>query len=162
MRFCLCALISAALTAPSFAPEPAIAFSPAASSSPRQSASRAYTPRPGSPERKAVLDAVRGHLGIKNQFEVLHLKINQGWAFFRGNALYFEQGEKLEVDSIMALLKRAEKSGKRVWQVESIWSLEKDSDQPLENYLEMFRKRQRDDRIPADIFPEDIMKPQAN
>ncbi|HSE96626.1 MAG TPA: hypothetical protein VLD57_00055 [Blastocatellia bacterium] len=28
-------------------------------------------------------------------------------------------------------------------------------------YLESFRKRQREDRIPADIFPEDIIRPQS-
>lgn len=126
-----------------------------------QSASRAYTPRPGSPERKAILDAIRDRLGIKNQFEVAHMKVSQGWAFFRGNALVFEQGEKVEVDSVMALLKQAGKESKKAWQVEHLWSLSSDSDQPLENYLEEFRKRQRDGRIPADIFPEDIIKPRT-
>lgn len=126
-----------------------------------QDVGRAYTPRPGSPERKAILDAVRERLGISNQFEVIHMKVNRQWAFFRGNALVFEGREKLEVDSVMALLRRAEESGKQVWQVEHIWSLERDSDRPFESYLESFRKRQREDRIPADIFPEDIIRPQS-
>lgn len=146
MRFYLCATVSIILTTLSFA---------------SQDASRTYTPRPGTPERKAILDAVRARLAIKNQFEVDHMKVSREWAFFRGNALVFEQGEKLEVDSVMALLKQVKKGGKRAWQVEQIWSLGKDSDQPMENYLEAFRKRQQDDLIPADIFPDDVIKPQT-
>ncbi|HWP42512.1 MAG TPA: hypothetical protein VNO14_04705 [Blastocatellia bacterium] len=144
MRTLLCVLVSMALAAACFA---------------AQTKGRAYTPRPGTPERRAILDSVRSHLGIKNQFEVAHMKVNEGWAFFRGNALVFEQGEKLEVDSVMALLRQVDRGGKKTWQVESLWSLEKNSDQPMENFLEIFRRRQRDDRIPADIFPEDVMKP---
>lgn len=146
MRFYLFALILISLTTAGFA---------------SQDAGRAYAPRAGSPERKAILDAVRARLEIKNQFEVDHMKVNREWAFFRGNALVFEQGEKLEVDSVMALLKQVQKGGKKAWQVEHIWSLGKDSDQPMENYLEAFRKRQQSDLIPADIFPDDIIKPQS-
>lgn len=49
---------------------------------------QAYTPPAGSPERKAIMNALRG--GVQTEFkqavifEVEHLKVNRGWAFLRG------------------------------------------------------------------------------
>jgi hypothetical protein len=45
---------------------------------------KATTPPQGSPERKAVLDAVRVRLQLKSQFKVYHLKLNGNWAYFHG------------------------------------------------------------------------------
>ena len=52
------------------------------------SAEAVSTPKPGSPERKAILDAVRGPIEkeLKQEviFRVNHLKVKDGWAFLKG------------------------------------------------------------------------------
>ena len=50
--------------------------------------SSTYTPAPGSPERKAIADALRApverELKQKVVFKIDHLKLKDGWAFLRG------------------------------------------------------------------------------
>ena len=47
-----------------------------------------YTPKPGSPERKQIMDALRAPVeaALKKsvEFKVDHLKVKNGWAFMRG------------------------------------------------------------------------------
>ena len=47
-----------------------------------------YTPKPGSPERKQIMDALRAPVetALKKsvEFKVDHLKVKGGWAFMRG------------------------------------------------------------------------------
>ena len=47
-----------------------------------------YTPKPGSPERKQIMDALRAPVeaALKKsvEFKVDHLKVKSGWAFMRG------------------------------------------------------------------------------
>lgn len=47
-----------------------------------------YTPKPGSPERKQIMDALRAPVeeALKKsvEFKVDHLKVKSGWAFLRG------------------------------------------------------------------------------
>jgi hypothetical protein len=47
-----------------------------------------YTPKPGSPERKQMMDALRAPVekALKKsvEFKVDHLKVKSGWAFMRG------------------------------------------------------------------------------
>ena len=49
------------------------------------------TPKPGSAERKAIMDALRKPVQKATKFPVIfrvgHLKVLNGWAFFSGNAL---------------------------------------------------------------------------
>lgn len=50
--------------------------------------SATYTPKPGSPERKQIMDALRApvekSLKKSAEFKVDHLKVKSGWAFMRG------------------------------------------------------------------------------
>jgi hypothetical protein len=47
-----------------------------------------YTPKTGSPERKAIIDALRAPVEAKLKqkvvFQVDHLKVQSGWVFVRG------------------------------------------------------------------------------
>lgn len=51
-------------------------------------ADAAETPEPGSPERKAILECIRvpvqKEIGIPVVFRVSHLKVEEGWAFLKG------------------------------------------------------------------------------
>jgi hypothetical protein len=53
--------------------------------------SRPYTPPPGDPERKAIMDALRTpverELRRRVIFKVDHLNVQDGWAFMRGAPL---------------------------------------------------------------------------
>ncbi len=53
--------------------------------------SRPYTPSPGDPERKAIMDALRTpverELHKRVVFKVDQLKVQEGWAFMRGTPL---------------------------------------------------------------------------
>jgi len=69
-------------------------------------------PAPGSPERGALLDAVRAALGLNAQasrFKVLHLRRAGVWAYFEGNELVPLEGrEWQETDlTVKALLRFA-------------------------------------------------------
>lgn len=88
-------------------------------------ASAAYTPVKGSRERAAIMDALRVPVmkwyrreGYPRKviFQVVHLKVQNGWAYFSGSALKAD-GSQFEQDymndGIDAILR---KRGKR-WQV---------------------------------------------
>jgi hypothetical protein len=87
------------------------------------------TPKPGTPERKAIMDALRQPVMkvVKQKviFNVGHLKVEDGWAFMMGNAVK-EDGSSLgdeflwgEVSALLRL-----KSGK--WEVLQ-WSFATDT-----------------------------------
>jgi hypothetical protein len=116
-----------------------------------------YTPQKGTPERKAILDAVRARLKTGNQFEVDHLKVNQRWAYFRGNAVVFTEGEKVETDSVQALLERRNTNGKSTWIVSEIWNLEHGgTEDQFKQFVGRVAKRRKADGIPEKIFPEQL------
>lgn len=116
-----------------------------------------YTPEKGSPERKAILDAVRQKLKISNQFEVQHLKADQRWAFFTGNALVIIDGEKVETDSIQALLEKRTIGGKHSWVVVELWNLEQSGTEAgAKRFAERVRQRQKAERIEKAILPDDL------
>ena len=116
-----------------------------------------YTPEKGTPERKAILDAVRAKLKTGNQFEVDHLKANLKWAYFRGNAVVFTEGEKVETDSIQALLERRNVNGKSAWMVLEIWNLEQGgTEDQFKQFVGRVSKRRKTEGIPGKIFPEQL------
>ena len=115
----------------------------------------AYTPAKGASERKAMLDAVRAELKTKDQFEVDHLKASGRWAYFRGNAVVFTEGEKVETDSVQALLERKDVNGKSAWVVLEIWNLERgETEDQFKQFVGRVSQRRRADGIPEKIFPE--------
>lgn len=118
---------------------------------------RVYTPDKGTPERKAILDSVRAKLKTKNQFEVNYLKANQRWAYFRGNAVVFTEDEKIETDSVQALLEKGAVGGKSSWVVVEVWNLEQQgTEEGFRKFVEGLRRRQKDKGIPEQVLPEQL------
>jgi hypothetical protein len=121
-------------------------------------AGKATTPAPGSPERKALLDAVRVRLMLKSQFKVYHLKLNGKWAYFHGGEVVDAgEGELQETDlDVKVLLERKQIRGAPLWVVAELWTLPTDDKFPYKNFVMRNRRRQKLSRVPADIFPADM------
>ncbi|HEV2800541.1 MAG TPA: hypothetical protein VGW12_08595 [Pyrinomonadaceae bacterium] len=119
---------------------------------------KATTPAQGTPERKAVLDAVRARLKLKSQFKVYHLKLNGDWAYFHGGEVVDAgEGELQETDlDVKALLERKQSAGKSTWVVAEIWTLPTDDTLSYKTFVERARRRQKTSNIPSDIFPSDM------
>lgn len=96
------------------------------------SAEAVSTPKPGSPERKAILDALRAPVaGVLKQeviFRVNHLKVKDGWAFLKGKPRTKDdkpidyrgtpyEEEAKTADEILVAVLRYEGKGER-WRVE--------------------------------------------
>ncbi|HEX8633751.1 MAG TPA: hypothetical protein VF703_06310 [Pyrinomonadaceae bacterium] len=116
------------------------------------------TPAQGSPERKAVLDAVRVRLQLKSQFKVYHLKLKGNWAYFHGGeVLDAGEGELQETDlDVKALLERKQIGGKPLWTVAELWTLPTEDKFPYKNFVARTRRRQKLSKTPPDIFPADM------
>jgi len=119
---------------------------------------KATTPAQGSPERKAVLDAVRVRLQLKSQFKVYHLKLNGNWAYFHGGEVVDAgEGELQETDlDVKALLERKQIDGKPLWVVAELWTLPTDDKFSYKSFVARTRRRQKLSNTPADIFPADM------
>ena len=124
----------------------------------RAGASAATTPAQGTPERKAMLDAVRVRLMLKSQFKVYHLKLKGNWAYFHGGEVVDAGGGELqETDlDVRALLERKQIDGKPLWVVAELWTLPTDDKFPYKNFVMRTRRRQKLSGVPADIFPSDM------
>lgn len=123
-----------------------------------KAAAVATTPAMGSPERKAVLDAVRARLKLKSQFKVYHLKLNGDWAYFHGGEVVDAgEGELQETDlDVKALLERKQTGGKTAWVVAEMWTLPTDDKLSYKTFVTRARQRQKASNVPADIFPADM------
>ena len=115
-------------------------------------------PAAGSPERKAVLDAVRARLKSRSQFRVYHLKLSGDWAYFHGGEVVDTgEGESQETDlDVRALLERKQTGGKASRVVAEIWTLPTDDKLSYESFVARARRRQKAANAPADIFPADM------
>ena len=124
----------------------------------KSGAQKAATPAQGSPERKAVLDAVRVRLLLKSQFKVYHLKLNGNWAYFHGGEVVDAgAGELQETDlDVKALLERKQIGGKPLWTVAELWTLPTEDKFPHKNFVARTRRRLKLSNVPADIFPSDM------
>lgn len=112
----------------------------------------AVTPPPGSAERKAVLDALRGEIqklhGINAVFTVRYLKVLKGWAWIEtspGSADGSNQYE--EVSALLC------KTGAK-WKVAELACSEEDNEECLgsPNYFKGLKKRFP--KMPTRILPE--------
>jgi hypothetical protein len=123
-----------------------------------QSGVGATTPAQGTPERKAVLDAVRVRLMLKSQFKVYHLKLKGNMAYFHGGEVVDAgEGELKETDlDVRALLERKQIDGKPLWVVAELWTLPTEDKFPYKNFVARVRRRQKLARLPADIFPSNM------
>ena len=124
----------------------------------QSSTGKAVTPTQGTPERKAVLDAVRARLKLTSQFKVYHLKLNGNWAYFHGGEVVDAgEGELQETDlDVKALLERKTSGGKTSWVVSEIWTLPTDDKLSYKSFVTRTRQRQKASHVPADIFPTDM------
>ncbi|MGH9943975.1 MAG: hypothetical protein ACRD9R_16645 [Pyrinomonadaceae bacterium] len=120
-------------------------------------AGETYTPKQGTPERKAILDAVRQKLDINSQFSVDHMKVNGDWAYFRGTEVFFDGGERQETDlGVAVLLERRGTGGRETWMIAEMWTLPTESESPFKQFVARVRRRQKAGKIPADIFPPEM------
>jgi hypothetical protein len=119
---------------------------------------KAATPAQGSPERQAMLDAVRVRLQLKSRFKVYHLKLKGNWAYFHGGEVVDAgEGELQETDlSVKALLERKQINGKPLWTVAELWTLPTEDKFPYKNFVARTRRRLKLSNVPADIFPADM------
>ena len=134
----------------------AIAWPATGSSQPPAAAGTVSTPAPGSPTRRAILDALRAKLDIKSVFEVYHLKVSGRWAYLRCNEVVMVDGEKQETDlTVAALFERREGNASARWRVVELWTLPTDDSEHFKDFVRRVQARQRDSRIPAALFPDD-------
>jgi hypothetical protein len=124
----------------------------------RSTSTAVTTPAQGSPERKAMLDAVRVRLQLKSQFKVYHLKLKGNWAYFHGaEVVDVGEGELQETDlDVKAVLERKQIRGKPLWIVAELWTLPTEDKFPYKNFVMRARRRQKLSNTPADIFPADM------
>jgi hypothetical protein len=134
----------------------AISWRGVAWAQPQSGASAVSTPAPGSPTRRAILDALRAKLDIKSVFEVYHLKVAGRWAYLRCNEVVFADGEKQETDlTVAALFERREGNAAARWSVVELWTLPTDESDHFKDFVRRVQTRQGESRIPAAIFPDD-------
>jgi hypothetical protein len=116
------------------------------------------TPGPGSPERTAILDALRNRLRSSGRFRVDHLRVAGGWAFVRATeTVVLAGGETQETDNtVAALLELPAGSTTGWWRIANLWTLPTDAARPLAEFTREVRARQRAEGLPAALFPDDF------
>lgn len=114
-------------------------------------APKAYTPAPGSPERRAILAALRAKLYSLHQleasFEVRHLKVQGGWAWVQAQPRSADGSQRFE--DVHALLRKAD-SG---WRVEDFPCTEEDNPECVGQPGFFRTLRARFPQLPPDILP---------
>jgi hypothetical protein len=116
------------------------------------------TPGPGSPERAAILDAVRRRVKPSGKFRVDHIRMAGGWAFVRATEVFpLDGGELQETDlTVAALLELPAGSTTGWWRIADYWTLPGDQDRPLAEFAKRVRDRLRAERLPAALLPGDL------
>jgi hypothetical protein len=116
------------------------------------------TPGPGSPERTAILDALRTRLKTKSRFKVDHLRTAGGWAFIRATeTVQLEGDEQQETDlTVAALLEKPKASTTGWWRIADIWTLPDNDTKPLAEFTRRVRQRVAAERLPAALLPDDL------
>ena len=121
-------------------------------------ASKVRTPPQGSPERRALLDAMRAKLKIKSRFQVAHLMTDGQTAFFEGTEVVEAEGELQETDlSVLALLELKTSSGKERWEVADLWTLNMPEEDARKNFVARIRKRVNAGTVPRKLLPDDLL-----
>lgn len=109
----------------------------------------AYTPAPGSPERRAIMDALRGLMeeltGLKLIFVVRHLKVKGNWAWLEVEP-QSPDGQK-RYEPLCALLK----GDSGYWEVAELPSTEEDSPVWQPGFARSLQARFPG--VPLEIFP---------
>lgn len=133
------------------------AQAPAPPAQPR-SAGRVYTPAAGTPERKAILNALRQHLHASPAFKVAFVAISGTHAFVRAGEVVRDGGALQETDLfIEALLVKHANAGRARWTVLALWNL---SAQPTGEehraFLIRVHRIVQDKKLPATLLPVDL------
>ena len=114
-----------------------------------RSTSKAYTPPAGSPERKAIMDTLRG--GQKVMFKVYYLRVHGDWAWVDATPLD-DKGKPVAEGGASLMHKE-----RGAWKVMDLSVVPQDPDQPLEAEdapPEFVKKLQAIfPGLPLDIFP---------
>jgi hypothetical protein len=137
------------------APVLLLAASATVTAQPPNATERVTTPVPGSPTRRAILDALRASLDSKSTFEVHHLRVGGRWAYLRCNEVFFDGDEKQETDLTVAALLERRGEGNGRWTVVERWTLPTDEQEPFKDFVRRVQAKQRAARIPAALFPAD-------
>lgn len=115
------------------------------------------TPGQGSPERRAVLDAVRARLGIKSRFQVTHLMSDGRTAFFQGGEVVEAAGELQETDlSVLVLLERT--GAEKGWKVVDLWTLHMTGEREYTDFLARLRRRVKTGMLARELLPMGLLE----
>ncbi|HEU4722021.1 MAG TPA: hypothetical protein VFS59_11715 [Gemmatimonadaceae bacterium] len=118
----------------------------------------AVTPAAGSPERAAILDALRTRLETTSRFKVDHLKLSGEWAFVRATEIVELDGhEQQETDlTVAALLEKPKGSTTGWWRIADYWTLPENDQKPLADFTRRVKQRVTAERLPAALLPDDL------
>lgn len=111
-------------------------------------------PAAGSPARSAILDSVRGELGIAgggSRFKVFHLKTTGPWAYFEGNEIVHLEGRQWQETDLTVKALLHEEDGR--WRVRALWSLPGNERLPLHEFERRLAGLRARWQLPAGLFP---------
>jgi hypothetical protein len=112
-------------------------------------------PASGTPERTALLDAVRARLRSTSRFRVDHVRAAGTWAFLRATEVVsLDGGEEQETDLTVAALLSTGPDG--AWQVAEIWTVPGDARLPMAEFRRRLGVYQVAGGMPWALFPDDI------
>jgi hypothetical protein len=116
------------------------------------------TPGPGSPERTAILDALRMRLKTTSRFKVDHIRTAGEWAFIRATeTVQLEGDEQQETDlTVAALLEKPKASTTGWWRIADMWTLPENDTKPLADFARRVRQRVTAERLPTALLPDDL------
>jgi len=116
------------------------------------------TPAAGTPERTAILDAVRARLGTTSRFRVDHVRTAGTWAFLRATEVVpLDDGEQETDLTVAALLSTSFGTGPGgAWQVIEIWTLPGDGRLPMAEFRRRLGVYQAGGGLPWALFPDDV------
>jgi hypothetical protein len=116
------------------------------------------TPAAGSPERAAILDAVRTRLKTRSRFKVDHMRLAGEWAFVRATEIVELDGnEQQETDlTVAALLEKPKGSTTGWWRIADYWTLPENDEKPLADFTRRVKQRITAERLPPALLPEDL------
>jgi hypothetical protein len=116
------------------------------------------TPGPGSPERAAILDALRTRLKVESKFQVGHIRLAGEWAFVRATEVVELEGdEQQETDlTVVALLEKPKGSTTGWWRIVDYWTLPENDVKPLADFTRRVKQRIAAERLPTALLPDDL------
>ena len=117
-------------------------------------AAATHTPPPGTPERIALLSAVRSALRLNpgaSRFNVFHLRRAGNWAYFEGNeVVLLDDHSWQETDlTVKALLAHSGSA----WRVEVQWTLPGNDHFSLAAFEQRLAILRQTHHLPGELFP---------